>query len=133
MQVRFGNKLENITQNYTGVSDPASHVEQYKTLWSSIPETEWTHRFIHTLDTIMKNWYLDLEMCRETTRWDELVQRFEVTFTFEYESPLMDATLQAIRTKIFSEKGPMEVVLVCNAHRSSITIHDLFELCNVAK
>jgi hypothetical protein len=43
-----------------------------------------------------KNWYLELEMRRETTIWDELVQRFKVTFTFEHESPLMDAVVQAI-------------------------------------
>jgi hypothetical protein len=84
-------------------------------------ETKWTHKFIHTLDTILKNWYLELEMHKETTNWDELVQIFKVTFTFEHESPLMDATLQAIRTKIFAEEGQMEVVPVCNAHRASMT------------
>jgi hypothetical protein len=51
------------------------------------------HRFIHTLDTIPKNWYLELEMRRETTRWEELVQRFKVMFTFEHESPSIDVVL----------------------------------------
>jgi hypothetical protein len=59
--------------------------------------------FIHTLDTISRNLYLELEMHRETTSWDKSVQRFNVTFTFEHESPLMNATLQVIQTKIFSE------------------------------
>jgi hypothetical protein len=70
---------------------------------------------------------------RETTRWDELVQRFKVTFTFEHESPLTNAALQPIRTKIFLVEGSMEVVPICNAHRASITIHELLECCNIAK
>jgi hypothetical protein len=51
---------------------------------------------IHTLDTIPKNYYLELEMCRETTRWEDLSQRLKVTFTFEHESPSTDAMLHAI-------------------------------------
>jgi hypothetical protein len=73
MQVRFVTEVENITNLYT----------------------HWTQ--------FLKNWYLELEMHRETTRWDELVQRFKVTFTFEHESPSIDAMLQAIRFKIFLE------------------------------
>jgi hypothetical protein len=50
-----------------------------------VPEIEWMHIFIHTLDTISKNWDMELEMRRETKQWEELVQRFRVTFTFEHE------------------------------------------------
>jgi hypothetical protein len=39
---------------------------------------------------------LELEMRRETRRWEELDHRFKVTFTFEHESPSIDVTLQAI-------------------------------------
>jgi hypothetical protein len=49
--------------------------------------------FTHTLDTIPKNWYLELDMHRETMNWDQLIQRFKVTFTFENESPLLDPSL----------------------------------------
>jgi len=52
------------------------HVEQCKALWISISEIEWRHKFIHTLDIIPKNWFLELEMHRETEGWEELVQRF---------------------------------------------------------
>jgi hypothetical protein len=34
---------------------------------------EWMKNFIHTLETLPNNWYLELEMCRETTRWEYLV------------------------------------------------------------
>jgi hypothetical protein len=72
-------------------------------------------------------------MRRETSRWEELAQRFEVTFTFEHESPLTDATLQAIITNIFLEEGPMEVVPVCSAHIATMNFHELLECYNVAK
>jgi hypothetical protein len=68
MQIRFGTEEEKIVHKYTRESDQTSHVEQCIDLWSSIPKTEWTHRFIHTLETIMKNSYLELEMHMETTR-----------------------------------------------------------------
>jgi hypothetical protein len=35
--------------------------------------------------------------------WDELTQRLKVKFTFEDEFSFVDATLQAIRTRVFSE------------------------------
>jgi hypothetical protein len=59
------------------------HVEKCRDLWSSVPKTKWMHRFIHTLDTIPKNSYLELEMHGETSRWEELVKRFKIMFTFE--------------------------------------------------
>jgi hypothetical protein len=64
MQVRFGTELENIVQKYTWISDPTYHIVQCKNIWGSILKKEWTHMFIHTLDTIPKNWYLELKMCR---------------------------------------------------------------------
>jgi hypothetical protein len=85
------------------------------------------------LDTLLKNWYLELEMHRETTNWDQLIQRFKVTSTFELESPLLDATLQAIRSNIFLEERTMEAVPMCRVHRASMIVHELLECYNVAK
>jgi hypothetical protein len=72
-------------------------------------------------------------MCRETTRWEELIQRFRVTSTFEHEYPSIDETLQAIQSKIFLEEGTMDVVSVCSAHGFNINVHELLECYNVAK
>jgi hypothetical protein len=127
MQIRFGSEGEDIAQKYIGESDLMGHVEKCRDLWHSVLEIEWTHRFIHTLDTIPKNWYLELEMCRETTRWEELTQRFKITFTFEHESPSIYAVLQAIRMKIFSKVETMEVVPVCSVHKAKMTVHKLLE------
>jgi hypothetical protein len=133
MHVRFGTEVENIAQKYTEIGDPTNHIAQCRNRWSSTSKEEWTHKFIHTLDTISKNWYLELEMHRETTNWDELTQRFKVTFMFEHKSPLVDAALQVIRTNIFSEKEPVEVVPVFSTHRASMTVHELLECYNVSK
>jgi hypothetical protein len=91
------------------------------------------HKFIHTLDTNPKNLYLELEMRREKTGWDELVQRFKVTFTFEHESPSIDVVLQAIQTMILSKEGSMEVVPVCSAHIVTMIVDELLECYNVDK
>jgi hypothetical protein len=40
IQVRFDTKLEIIAKNYTRVSDPVVHVEQCKTIWSSVQKRE---------------------------------------------------------------------------------------------
>jgi hypothetical protein len=82
MQVRFGTKVEYIVEKYVGLSEPSYHVAQCGDIWSLIPKKEWMHRFIHTLETIPKICFSELEMNKETTYWDELTQRFKVTFTF---------------------------------------------------
>jgi hypothetical protein len=55
----------------------------------------------YTLETVPRNWYLELEVCRGMTNWEELIQNFKVTFNFEVESPLVDAVLQVIRGIFF--------------------------------
>jgi hypothetical protein len=64
--VRFNTHVGDMMQKYTGEGNPTDHVAQCEKAWSSVPKKEWTHRFIHILDTIPKNWYLEMEMCRET-------------------------------------------------------------------
>jgi hypothetical protein len=72
-------------------------------------------------------------MHRETMNWDELTQIFKITFTFENESPLVDATLQAIKNKIFLVEWSMDVLFVCSVHRYSVTFYEILESYNVAK
>jgi hypothetical protein len=91
MQICFGPEEAKGVHKYIGEGDLVSHINRCRDLWCSESETEWPHRFIHTLDTIPRNWYLELEMHRETTEWQGLVQRFEITFSFEHESPSIHA------------------------------------------
>jgi hypothetical protein len=72
-------------------------------------------------------------MHRETTNWNDLTQRFKITFNFENESPLVDVALQAIRNNIFLVEGSMDVLPMCSAHRASMIVHEIMECYNVDK
>jgi hypothetical protein len=62
------------------------------------------HNFVHTLDTVPKNWYLELEVHRGTIDWEELSQNVKVTFSLESYSTLINASFQVIRSNIFMEE-----------------------------
>jgi hypothetical protein len=67
MQIHYGHGQEEIAHKYIGERKPMGHVEGCRVLWHSISKIKWTHIFIHTLERILKNWYLELEMRGETT------------------------------------------------------------------
>jgi len=62
----FGTRTEYIVHKYSGLGFPTSHITQCITTWNSIPKQEWMHLFLHTLDTILKNWYIELKVHRGT-------------------------------------------------------------------
>ena len=62
-----------------------------------------------------------------------MTQRFMVIFTFENESSLVDALLQAIRHKFFSGEESIEVISICSVHNASMKIHQLLECYNVSQ
>jgi len=72
-------------------------------------------------------------MHREIAKWDELIQRFKIKIDFQNESPLVGASLQAIRNNIFSVEGLMDIVPVSSAYRSSMIVHEIMECYNVGK
>ena len=67
------------------------------------PPEEWPHHFIHTLEGIPTNWYIDHELRKGTTTWTTLQQNFRVTFSFEHENPNIDAALKQIRVIFIKE------------------------------
>ena len=69
------------------------HVIQRIETWNKVPRQDWTHLFVHTLDTIPKNWYLELEVRKETTNSEELNHNFKETFSFEDDAPLVESYL----------------------------------------
>ena len=52
----------NYASKYDGQTDPKEHIQLCITAWKDIPQEEWVHGFIHTLETIPKNWYLEKEL-----------------------------------------------------------------------
>lgn len=65
---------------------------------------EWVHGFIHTLETIPQNGYLETELRHGTTSWAEMVDGFVMTFRFEDDCPHIDAELNIVKKKIFENK-----------------------------
>ena len=103
MAIRFYTDKEPLQQKYTGESDPRSHIKICEQSWSDIPEDEWVHLFIHTLDTVPRNWYTETELHRGMITWLVMIDIFLLTFTFEYEYPSIDQALEIIKTKIFDD------------------------------
>jgi hypothetical protein len=74
------------------------------------PLEGWYRHFIHTLEGIPANWYMDQEMRKETKTWVTLQQKFTVTFSFEHENPNIDVALKQIRNIIFIEELEVEAI-----------------------
>jgi len=70
-------------------------------------QQEWTHLFVHTLDTTPKNWYLELEVRGGTRDLEEFTRNFKVTFSVENNNLLIDSALQVIKNNIFAIEGSM--------------------------
>jgi hypothetical protein len=79
-------------------------------LWKMMPLEEWSHHFIHTLEGIPANWYMDQEMRKGTKTWVTLQQNFTITFSFDHENPNIDMTLKWIRNVIFVEEPEVETI-----------------------
>jgi hypothetical protein len=74
------------------------------------PPKEWSHHFIHTLEGIPTNWYIDQELRRGTTNWTISQQNFTVTFSFEHENPNIDSTLKKLRGVKLIKEPEVEVI-----------------------
>jgi hypothetical protein len=122
MKIGFGPEEAISAQKYIGEGDPMIHVYRCRALWHSEPETKWTHRFIHMLDTIPKNWYLELEMRMETKEWEGFFHRFEITFTFEHEAPLHTCNAIGHPDKDFLKVELMEEVPLGSAHKANMMV-----------
>jgi hypothetical protein len=112
LRIRFGTEQgSNKMQRYDGQGTPVEHLEKCKTQWRMTPLEEWPHHFIHTLEGIPGNWYIDQEMRRGTTKWTGLQQNFVVTFSFEHENPNIDSTLKMIWGMIFIDEPEVEIMI----------------------
>jgi hypothetical protein len=94
------------------------------------PLEEWPHHFIHTLEGIPTNWYKDQELCKGTTTWRTLEQRFTVTFLFEHENPDIDATLKWIRGVIYIKEPEIEFITK-EKHWNKKTVKELLSCYHV--
>jgi hypothetical protein len=91
---------------------PMEHLEKCRVPWKMKSLEEWTHHFVHTLEGIPTNWYMDQELHKGTMSWTILQQNFTITFSFEHENPNIDATLKKTRGVIFIKE--LEVKIITN-------------------
>lgn len=101
MTIRFGTITEGITEHYSGLNDPREHILTCGYIWNEVPRDIWTHMFVHTLNTIPKNWYIQLEMRRETVSWEALTSNFVHTFSAYEDDLMVETALQLEKEKIF--------------------------------
>jgi hypothetical protein len=80
---------------------------------------------------IPKKWYLELEVCKGTTYWEDLTHNFKVTFKIEYDAPWVDTTLHIIKTKIFTPKHLKILVAFCIEPIYFATNQEVLECYNV--
>jgi len=59
--------------------------------------------FIHTLDTIPKNWYIQLDLRQKIVSWDDLTTNFITAFNTYDEYVMVDIALQLIKEKMFED------------------------------
>jgi hypothetical protein len=56
--IRFGIEKENkYMEKYDGIRQPREHIDISIIQWRLVPPEEWSHHFIHTLESIPRNWY----------------------------------------------------------------------------
>ena len=101
MWISVGQVETEMQKKYDRETDPIKHIQLCITSWKEIPQQEWVHEFIHTLETIPKNWYLETKLRHGIMNRADLVDGFVLTFIFENEFLGIDLTLQVVREKIF--------------------------------
>ena len=79
---------QEVRGGFDGMSSSQEHLAQCYEAWKHVPQEEWVHRFVHTLEPIARNWYAEAELRRDTVSWDCLVDSFVLTFSTNEVSQL---------------------------------------------
>jgi len=58
---------------YAGETSPGDCVDLCIEVWQNIPQEEWVHMFVSTIDIVSKNWYIKLELRRGTEVWGDMM------------------------------------------------------------
>lgn len=118
----FGHPKFRLTEKYDGINDLHRHLEKWTKVYGIEPQSDWVHILYHTLDIILMNWYLEIELRHGTVEWDILREGFFMTFSFEYGFESLDEALQEVNTIIFRiPLDPLELIQpdwstqLCNA------------------
>ena len=91
---------------YDGKTNPIIHIEYCIKAWHHKSIDECIHMFVHTLDSIPKNQYIETKLHRGNENWSLMINGFNIAFGFESEYLEIDDALEIIRTKVFKD-GPL--------------------------
>jgi len=97
-----------VRSKFDGKSSPQEHLAKCYEAWKYVPQDEWAHRFVHTLEPIAKNWYEEAELRLDTVSWDCLAHSFIHTFSTNDVCPALDAAIRIIHTKVFDDQELVE-------------------------
>jgi hypothetical protein len=82
-----------------------------------LPSYMWTHKFFHSLGTILKFWYVHKETRRQTICWETLQNQFCYELSFSSKTLEITVVIQQIMKMLFStELMPKYPLTVCSKH-----------------
>ena len=58
----FINQFQGVRSKFNGQNSPQEHLRQSFAVGDNIPREEWVHKFVHTLEPIAQNWYMEAEL-----------------------------------------------------------------------
>ena len=103
LMIIFGEDAGGMDYRYGGQTNPRIHIEACVQAWKHRNVDERVHLFVHTLETIPKNWYTETELHRGTKNWPLLIEGFQLTVGFDSEYPEIDDALEIVRLKVFDD------------------------------
>ena len=62
LRLSFINQVQEARSNFIGQNSPREHLRQIYTAWDNIPREEWVHKFVHTLEPLAQNRYMEAEL-----------------------------------------------------------------------
>ena len=101
MRLWFGHPKVWLTKKYDGRNDPCDHLAKWTKVYGAEAQPEWVKLFFQTLDVILMNWQLEIELCHGIEEWDILQQGFLMKFRFEDGFECIDEALQEVKAMVF--------------------------------
>ena len=59
LRLSFMNQVQEARSKFIGQNSPQEHLRQNYAAWDNIPRAEWVHQFVHTLEPLAQNWYME--------------------------------------------------------------------------
>ncbi len=82
-------------------------MEQCYGSWRHVPHEEWVHKFVHTLEHVVKNWYAEFELHHGTISWVNITNSFVLTFSIDDVCPNLEVVVRLIHAKVFDDEEVM--------------------------